>query len=437
MKTYRITLLTLAAAATQAVGALDIDPRGCVEMALERSEQVKEARIASEQARLQQGVARTAYLPDFSGSATVGWSLPDYDMKDMGMHLRMRGLYMAGVSVTQPIFAGGKIVAANRMAGIGRKAAGEQLRLTRLQVAAAAETSYWSYVAVLAKRDMMNSYMAQIDTAVAQTRAAIDAGMAVESDLLRVEARRAQVAYQQEQVELGADLCRMALCNALVLPDTTSLTPAHTEIPEELPAGMGDYDIDSRPEVKLLEADVEVKRQQVRSTRADYLPTLGAQAGWNAYGNARISGFQQGPDGNMYPFSQKVNSNGWAIMVSLQVPLFHWGEGYKKVKHARLEVENSRLELERNRRLLNLEVKQAITNVTSGRMLVESARKALEQASVSLESVNVRYHAGMCTLTDLLDAQSQWHTSRANLIEAATQLRVNIVEYKRATATLL
>ena len=37
----------------------------------------------------------------------------------MGMDLRMRGMYMAGITLTQPIYTGGKITAGKRMARIG------------------------------------------------------------------------------------------------------------------------------------------------------------------------------------------------------------------------------------------------------------------------------------------------------------------------------
>ncbi len=67
---------------------------------------------------------------------------------------------MAGINLTQPVFAGGKIIAANKLAGIGVEAAEEQLRLRRMQVIADAESSYWTYVAVLAKVEMMRSYLA-------------------------------------------------------------------------------------------------------------------------------------------------------------------------------------------------------------------------------------------------------------------------------------
>lgn len=415
--------------------ALELNEDKVVAIALENSEQMQVARNSLGQADMNKKIARAAYLPNFSGNATGMWRFPD-SHTDMGISLRMKGIYMAGINLSQPIFAGGKIVASNRMASIGKTVAEEQLRHTRIQVTANAMITYWSYVAVMSKVEMMQSYRAQVDEAFNQTRAAVDAGMATNNEMLRIDARRSQVIYQQEQVSNGAELCRMALCNVMGLPIDTDIVLTDTIIPADIPVDIDSYNLEQRPEARLLRADVAVKEQQVRMARADYLPQLGLQAGWSTFGNLKFDMMQQLSDGSYVPVSQRYNSNGWSVMLSLQVPLFHWGEGYNKVKSAKIDVENSRLNLEYNMRQLDLQVQQAITNVRTGRELVHSAEVAFAQAEAALSSTSESYSLGLATITDLLDAQSQWHSSRAGLIEARTQLRINIVDYYTATAAL-
>ncbi len=432
----RLPILLSAISIGLSLHAINIDADQAAAIALKNSAQMRIATNAVTQAKVNRQVARTAYLPKFAGSATAAWMLPDTKYEEMALTMRTRGVYLAGINLQQPIFAGGKIIAANRMATIGIEAAEQQRRQTEISIIADAETSYWAYVAVLAKTEMMKSYSQLVDTILTQTRHSLEAGMATRNDLLRIEARAAQISYQQEQVESGADLCRMALCNTLGLPLDTEITVSDRSVVPVIPADIENYSLADRPEIKLLQADIEVKRQQVRSTRADFLPTLGLQAGWSAYGNMKLTTMQQGPDGNYYPYTQKIQSNGWNIMFSLQVPLFHWLEGAKKVKAARIDVDNARLTLEHNERLMNLQVKQAISNVNTGQSLVKSAAAALTQATAALNSTTESYRAGMASITALLDAQSQWHTARADLIEAQTQLQINLIDYRAATATL-
>lgn len=437
MKKFIVILTALLATLSSvAAGALELDADKAAALALQNSEELKAADNERMRAKLNRSVARTAYLPKFAGSATTGWMLPDSKYEQMAMTMRMRGVYMAGINLQQPIFAGGKIVAANRMAGIGIDVANRQHRQKEIAVIADARTSYWTYVAVLAKVDMMKSYAALVDTVLKQTEISVGSGMATRNDLLRIEARAAQVAYQRGQVESGADLCRMALCNSLGLPPDTEIAVADTTVNAVIPADMESYSIEELPEMKLMQADIEAKRQQVRMTRAEFLPTLGLQAGWSAYGNIKLSTLTQGPDGNYYPVNQNLSSNGWNVMLSLQVPIFHWLEGAKKVKAARIDVENSRLSLDHNSRLLDLQIRRAITNVRTGRDLTLSAEAALRMASAALASTTESYRAGMASITALLDVQSQWHTARADLIEARTQLQIHIIDYLAATARL-
>lgn len=414
--------------------ALTVNADSCVAMALRSSAELRMAQNSVRQAELNRQVARTAYMPDFSGSATGMFRAPDSEV--MGMSLRMRGVYMAGINLTQPVFAGGKIIAANKLAGIGVSAAREQVRLRRMQVIADAETSYWTYVAVLAKVEMMKSYLAQIDTAYNQTKVAFDAGMITRNDLLRIEARRSQVYYQLGQVTNGADLCRLSLCHVIGVEPDTPVLPVDDEVSADVPADLDSYSLELRPEVALLKADIKAKEQQVNYKRADFLPTLGVQAGWSAYGGIKTIGQMADGQGNYVPFSQESKGTGWSIMASLSVPLWHWGEGVKKVKAARIDVENARITLEDNLKLMNIEVRQAISNVRTGIELLETARVAMDQAKLNLSNMQTAYDLGLSSLTDLLDAQSQWQTSYSNLIEAATQLRIYCVDYKRVTGRL-
>lgn len=429
-----ITIYLAALLCASAASAVTIDSRQCVEMALESNADLRIAVNAREQASLQRGIARTAYLPNFAGSAMGVSRMPDQEM--MGMTLNMKAMWMAGINLTQPVYAGGKIIAANKLASIGVKASDQQIRMTRAEVISNAQNAYWTYVAVLAKVRMMQSYVAQIDTAYSQTESALTAGMVTRNDLQRIEARRAQVLYQLGQAESGANLSRMNLCHVIGVGSETEITPADTEVEIDIPDNIGDYNLLDRPEVALLHYDVDAKRQQIAVTRADFLPSLGLMAGWSAYGNIRMSGYMQDATGNYTPFSTNYRDHGWSIMASLSVPIWHWGEGIKKVRHARIEADNARILLDDRIRMLDLEVHQAISNVDTGQELLRSARVAMTAADATLANITQSYELGLSPLTDLLDAQSQWQTAASDLIEASAQLRIYCVEYLRVTGRL-
>lgn len=170
--------------------------------------------------------------------------------------------------------------------------------------------------------------------------------------------------------------------------------------------------------------------------RADFLPTVGVQLGWNAYGNIKTKGWTQDEMGNYVPFTSNTKSNGFMGILSVQVPLFHWGEGIKKVRRAQLEVENAHLSLAQNKRLMEMEVNQNYSNVVTGYDLVKYAEDAMHEAEENLRIMKEQYEVGLTTLTDLLEAQSQWHSSYSNIIEARTQFKINYIDYFRSIGEL-
>lgn len=404
----------------------------CRKMALSHSEELQQADNALRQAELDRQIAKTAFLPKFDASAVGAYMLPDMDM--LGMEMRMRGTYMAGVNLTQPIYAGGKITTGNRLARIGEETAAEQLRMTRMDVLVEADNAYWTYIAVGRKVRMLESYHAQMDTLHRQTEVALAAGMATENDLLRIDAKRTEIHYQLQKVQNGADLCRMSLCRIVGADFDTQIEATDTTFVASQPVGLS-AETTARPELHLLEKQIAAGKEQIRMARADMLPTVALTANYMYYGNIKLNGMTDA-GGTMIPFSQEFRDGMGMAMLSVQIPIFHWGENRKKVRKAQYELRNAELDLQKNTRLLNIEVQQAIRNVQDGYELIHTAEKGLQQADENLRVMRNRYAASMAPLTDLLDAQSQWQQAESNLIEAQTQYKIYETEYLRATGKL-
>lgn len=170
--------------------------------------------------------------------------------------------------------------------------------------------------------------------------------------------------------------------------------------------------------------------------RADMLPTVGLSVGYSYYGNLKLNGMADAGGGTMVPYSQKFQEGMGLAMLSVKIPIFHWGESRKKVRKAQYELRNAELDLQKNERLVDIEVQQAIRNVQDGFLLIRTAETGLQQADENLRVMRNRYAASMAPLTDLLDAQSQWQQAESNLIEAQTQYKIYETEYLRATGRL-
>lgn len=405
----------------------------CREMALAGNEEVRKADNGYLQSELDKAIAFAGYLPKLDGVVLGGTLTPALDL--MGMKLEAQGVYMAGINLTQPLFMGGKIVAANRLAKIGRDCTAESLRKTRAEVIAEAEKSYWTLIAVRSKVNMLCAYQSLMDSLYAQVHTGLDAGMCTEAELLRIEAKRSEISYRLQSAKSGANLCRLALCNVIGCSFDTEIIPSDTVITVDEPASLGES-IERRPEYHLLGSQIKAYEQQVKIARSELLPKVGLSASYMYYGGIDFSGAMPDGQGGYVPFRQEMKDGNWGVFLSVSVPLFHWGENLKKVKKTRLDLDNARLDLQKNVRLMTLEIRQAIRNVYDSHTLVQTATTGQRQADENLRVMTGRYGNGLCTLTDLLEAQSSWQQAHSNLIEAKTQYKIYETEYLKAVGEL-
>ena len=442
MKRYRVLSMLLfigfqgVAVAQSSGAALTLNVEKCREMALAGSEDIKKGTNSLTQSGLDRKIAISAFLPAVEATGTGLYMAPDMEMS--GMEMIMKGTYMAGVMLTQPIYAGGKILTGKKMAEAGESAAEEQLRAAKASVIYDADNAYWTYVAVLQKQEMMNVLAAQLDTLFSQIGVASSAGMATGADLLTVKAKRSEVEYQVRKVANGVALCKMALCRVVGVPFDTEIAVEDVAVPEEFTRiETGNVSVADRPEMKLLETGLEVSRLKVRMTRGDYLPTLALVGGYCAFGNMKMKTMVDSGGGNYVPYTQKIGQDMGVAMVSLNIPIFKWGQGYNKVRKAKLDVDNAALDLQKNSRLLELQANQAAFNLSDSYNLIAAAKDGKAQADENLRVTENRYHASMCPLSDYLDAQFQWQQARGNLIEAFTQSRIAETDYLMATGALV
>lgn len=431
MKRYILMLLTAVATVAAAL-AQTMSLAECRNEALKFNETMASANNAVRQAELDRQIAFTNYLPKLDGSFSAVYA-KDIDMGEMT--LQLHGTWLAGLNITQPVFAGGKIVAANKLARIGVEINKEKLRQSRMQVIADVDNAYYTLVAVRSKVRMLESLGQQMLALFNQVELSVKAQMATENDLLRIDTKRSEIAYQLQKARNGEQLCMLALANVIGRGIDAEIVPSDTLLITDQPTTL-DENISNRPELLMLEKQVEAMKQQVKMERANYLPTVGLSLGYTHYDNIKNKGVTQLGDGTLMPYVQDVNGNMLMAMVSVNIPICHWGAEVKKVKKAKLDVENARLSLQQNERAMQIEVRQAVQNVTDGYHMVQTAELGQRQADENLRVMRERFGVKMATMTDLLEAQAQWQQAHSNYIEAQTQYKIYETEYLRVTGRL-
>ena len=124
----------------------------CRDLALQHNEDLKHADNALLQAEMDKQIAFASYLPQLDGSL-MGVYGKDIDMMGMST-IQMHGMWMAGLTLTQPLYVGGQITTGNKLAAVGLKAKQELLRKTRAEVIKEVDNGSWTLIAVQEKVKM-------------------------------------------------------------------------------------------------------------------------------------------------------------------------------------------------------------------------------------------------------------------------------------------
>ena len=443
-----ITALVLYVATLSQLPAQPLSLQDCRRLALQHNEQMQTANNAVEKAKLDRQIAFAQYLPKVDGSFTM-IQLQNQDLLDigdvLGLQLQTRGTYLAGINVTLPLYVGGQLTAANRLAAIGQKVSEEQRRKTEMQLIADVDNAYYQLIAVRAKVRMLEAYARQMESLHDKVQLSVRADMATDNDLLRITTKQNEVSYQLQKARNGEQLCGLALANIIGTDFEQTIIPtdtAFTQVTTPLSFGEGSgvrllsEDFSSRPDLLLLQQQVKASEVLVKKERSNYLPTLALVGSYSYHDNLKLKGELNLPNGKSLDYNHTIRGGSPYAMLALKLPIFHWGAEFKKVKKAKLSLTDSQLQLQQLERSMRVEVRRAVQNVTDAQRMVETATVGQQQADENLRNMRLRYDNQLVTMTDLLDAQSQWQQAHSNLIEAQTQLRIYETEYLRVTGRL-
>lgn len=465
MRTIAIFIGMLLLAGVCRGQAVGLDLRKCREMALENSKKIQSAEQQGLKAGYEKKSYRANFLPKISATGLYayvqqkmnykidGGYLPVYAtdvqgnldllnsikgmgaggvpvfnqyafMPDINLELGIQNAYTVGVMLEQPVFMGGKVRSAFRMASIGKEMADWNVRYSRSEVLAEADEAYWQYLRVKEQLKAAVKYLEVVTELVRNLEDACQTGMASRNDLLKAQVRQNEAELMVQKANNGLALSGMNLCRVVGVSLNSPLAVSDS-LDERITAGVlgGGDDISGRPEYNILEKQVELKEKQVALTRADFLPQLGISASYGYGDGITLNGESDG-----------VAS--FAAVASLKIPVYNWGEGRNKVKAMKAEEEIARLKKEETAQLMMLEMARARYNVEDAATRVQLTRKSLAQAEENLQVSKNRFEVGMETITNYMEAQAQWQKAWSDWIDARAGLRLSETHYLKATGRL-
>ena len=347
-----------------------------------------------------------------------------------------RNMTGATVMLTQPLYMGGKIRAYDRITRLAEEAAGAQHTMEEQDLMVSVDEAYWRIVALQSKKKLAESYLEtvrKLDKIIAE-------GMATKADGLSVKVKVNEAEVAMIQVDNGLALSRMALAQLCGLPldEAFKLADEHEDLTGSEATNMAltlkpnasdRYAVETalahRPELRALNIAAEVKRQQVKVARSEYMPNLALTAGYLVSNPNVFNGFEK-----------KFNGM-WSAGVVLKVPILTWGDRIYKVRQAKAEAAIARTRVDDVREKITLQVNQNRQKLLEAQQRLATAIRSQEQADENLRMANLGMKEGVIPVSNVLQAQTAWLAAHSTLVEAEIDVRLADLYLLRALGTLV
>ena len=336
-----------------------------------------------------------------------------------------RNMFAGAVMVTQPVFMGGAIVAANKMADINEEMAANSLELKRQNTLFNIDQAYWQVVSLRHKQTLAESYVALVKKLKSDVQKMIDQGVATKGDGLSVGVRVNEAEMMLMQVVDGLALSRMLLCQLCGLPVNEEITLAD-EASEDmsLVKPLSNTNMQNRPELKILQNTVDLTHQATNLLKAGNLPQVLLTGGYAVSNPNTFNGFE------------KKFGGFWNVGVLVRVPVWNWGDVKYKVRASKGATTIANLELDEARELIELQVNQSNFKVNESQKKLSMALANVAHANENLRMANLAFKEGTVSITTVMEAQTAWQLAQSQKIDAEIGVKLSQIELQKALGTL-
>lgn len=448
-------------ASAQDVVSLD----SCRAMALRNNKEIKVAALKIEQAGYQKKEASAAYLPavDFEGGYTYNQknlSLVNSDqllpvkvfdpttqsyqfelltnpttgqpiivdgnpvplqmalLPKSALTFDVHNVFAGAITITQPIYMGGKIRAMNQITKYAEELARSMHNSKMEDVIYSVDAAYWQVVSLNAKQELAQNYVKLVESLDNDVKALVNQGVATKANLLTVDVKLNEAQVDLTRVNNGLVLSRMLLSQVCGLPVNEQFTLADegkTSIAETTlrPTSINMNNVYAqRSDIHSLEMAVKIFDEKAKVARSEMLPSVAAVAAYHAMNPNSYNGF--------------AHKFGLAFTVGamVKIPLWHWGGLTSKYKAALAEARMKQFELDDVREKVELQVNQASFKYQEAFKTYEVTCKNLAKADENLRMAQISFKEGVSTADDVLTAQTAWLKANSEKIDAEIDVRL-------------
>lgn len=430
-------LLPIIAALTwcSQASALELTVEQCLALGLNNNHTLKARQSEVESSRQDVRIARSGFLPTIEARGSYfildqpprfvidkdlfGPNSPDADTEIRGDEDN----YMAGVTLRQTLYAGGRITHAYQRDNQLLVSVQHEFGNQRTRFAYDLKKNFYETLIQQAYSDSFSQQVTTRQEGLRIASALAKEGQLSEDKVLQARANllfsEAEFLQAQQRADNSLDQLRRLLAldenEALTLVDVATY-PLLGNTAVELSAAV----LDQREDYKQLEAQIMAAEENLKVARSRYHPEISAEGGYLRQRETNIT-----------------QQDLWVAGINLTWPLF---EGWKTdAEVVKAQAEKQRLESLRRDLAMTIrnEVQAGLRQVQYRQMLVEAYLVNLQGEERSYSDTLARQEHGEVLAIEAHEQKARLLLAQANYLESVNQLRIAIAALQAMTASPL
>lgn len=340
-----------------------------------------------------------------------------------------RNVYAGAITLTQPLYMGGKIRAYNKITKYAEELARQQHNTGIQEVILDTDQAYWQVISLVNKKKLAEGYLKLLEKLDSDVEKMIAEGVATKADGLSVRVKVNEAEMTLTKVEDGLSLARMLLCQLCGIDLSTPIVLEDEQIDdiplmENTSQANVETALANRPELHSLELATQIYKQKVNVTRAEFLPSVALMGNYMATNPSVFNSFENKFKGM------------WNVGVMVQIPIWHWGEGIYKVKAAKAEARIAQYQLDDVKEKIELQVNQSAFKVREAAKKLTMAKKNLEKADENLRYATLGFEEGVIAPSNVLEAHTAWLSAQSEKIDAQIDVKLTEIYLQKSLGTL-
>lgn len=381
----------------------------CQELAAQNSSELKAAAKNVKIAAAAVSEARSGFYPKLD--YTVFASQSDeaiYPFAAMQVFDRIYGTSNAStdasgvtLSLAQPLYTGGKLSNALKLAEIQLKVAKESAKKAQQQLTFDVKQSFYQAWLAECMLKVAQSALENLERHVDRMNNFYKVGTVSKYETLQAKVQRDSLKPQVIAAQNNVELAKLNLSILIGFPKerqySVKVNPETLKLPEKLKIELRstiDLAYLRRPEMSQIKQLQETQQFQLKLAEAEYKPTVA------------LVGQYQGSSTN-YEVSHWLEEENrfWTCTLNVTGNFFNGFGTAAKVKGARENVELAKIKEDRLRDRIRLEVEQSLQNLCESLEKIRANQSNINLAQETLDLTKARVEAGMATTMDMMDSQ--------------------------------